>query len=153
VATHSIRLWALVAVVMMTTVIVGTATRKSRQSGSADESATDISSNASRTPIFSIDAIAVSPPDLELAGREVSADGIEVTKTDRDGFWVSANSGKREVLVIPAEGSLITVRPGESVDIHGDVRLMRMTKASDSRTPEPADIRPYVYAYTVRPAW
>jgi hypothetical protein len=153
VATHNTGLLALVAVVMSTSAFLSAATGDSRQSGLLDESAAAISSDESRYPIFSIDTIAVSPPALELAGREVSADAVEVTRVDRNGFWASATEGKREVFVIPAEGRLITVRPGESVDIHGEVRFVRM-KPNHSRTGNSdSDIRPYVYAYTVRPAW
>lgn len=154
VAMHNTRLWILVAVVMSTDAFLSAATGDWQQRGSADEPASAISPDESRIPIFSIERIAVLPPDVELAGREVSADHVEVTNVDRHGFWVSTANGKTEVLVVPAEGSLITIRPGESVDIHGEVRFVRIRP----HRPRPgnadsAEMTPYVYAYTVRPAW
>jgi hypothetical protein len=152
VGTYTSRFLVLVAVVMSTNAFVGATTSDPRRSHSGDESAAASPADESRYPIFSIDTIALLPPDLEFAGREVSADEIDVTRVDRDGFWVSATGGKREVFVIPAEGSLISVRRGEAIDIHGEVRFVRI-KPNHSRTGNSeSDLRPYVYAYTVRPA-
>lgn len=103
--------------------------------------------------IFDINAIATDEPD-SLLGVEVVAAHVKVSEIVDRGFWVAAIDGDERIFVVPAEGNLITVRPGEFVTVHGDVRLRPTPldgQQSPSRTFGP--LIPYVYAYTVRPAW
>lgn len=71
-----------------------------------------------------------------------------------DGFWVSEAQGLSQVFVVPAEGSLIKVRPGEVVSLHGEVRLGATKRHNNADlNPKSDNATPDVYAYTVRPAW
>jgi len=106
-----------------------------------------------KVAIFDISAIATDEPD-SLLGVEVVAAHVRVSEIVDRGFWASAGDGEERVFVVPAEGNLITVRPGEFVTVHGDVRLRPGPldgQQSSGRTFRP--LIPYVYAYTVRPAW
>ena len=154
VATHNIRQWTLVVAVLWANAAVFGAPAASDQANAATDSTTVLSSDELRSPIFSIETLAVSPAGPALAGREVSVHRLEVTMVDRNGFWVSAGQGKGEILVVPAEGSLITVHPGDSVDVHGEVRFVRIAPhRAPAAASTPAQLMPSVYAYTVRPAW
>ena len=115
----------------------------------ATESADDETS-----PIFDLDALAATPKTPDLVGREISTRDVRVKQVANHGFWVSAENGARVVFVVPAEGSLIIVRPGEVVSLNGEVRLTATTQHNKSDVnSEPEGVMPYVYAYTVRPAW
>jgi hypothetical protein len=107
-----------------------------------------------RHSILAIDTVATASADTHLVGREVMADDLEVEEVVGSRFWVSANDGKDRVLIVPAEGSLISVRTGELVNVHGEVRLGRIdAHRSNARSPALTPLAPCVYAYTVRPAW
>jgi hypothetical protein len=106
-----------------------------------------------RSAIFDISKIATSAIDTVLE-REVVAVPVRVEETRDHGFWVTPLAGEERIFVVPAEGSLIAVRTGELVSLHGEVRLM--PNAGDQRRTGNATsgwVMPYVYAYTVRPAW
>jgi len=94
--------------------------------------------------IVDISSIATAAPD-SLLGVEVAAEDVCVSELGSNGFWATADGDDARAFVHPAEGPLIEVRVGESVAVHGEVRLT--TDATDRRQV------PYVYAYTVRPAW
>ena len=104
-------------------------------------------------PIFDISAIVNAAPE-SLLGVEVVAAHAQVREIVDRGFWVTPIGSEERVFTVPAEGNLITVRAGEVISVHGEVRIMR-------RPVDPTVIArrafglfiPYVYAYTVRPAW
>ena len=104
-------------------------------------------------PIFDIGALAKTAPE-SLLGIEVVAADVQVREVVTHGFWVTLMDSEERVFIVPAEGNLITVRAGELISVHGEVRIMR-------RPVDPTVIArrafglfsPYVYAYTVRPAW
>jgi hypothetical protein len=112
-----------------------------------------------RSAIFDIDTVATASPNA-LLGVEVVAEHVCVSELRGDGFWVTPDQDQesRRTFVVPAEGRLVKVRVGESVMLHGEVRLtpslmheradasLRTSRARSQPTP-------YVYAYTVRPAW
>jgi hypothetical protein len=103
--------------------------------------------------IFDLAAIATDEPD-SLLGVEVVAAHLRVDEIGDRGFWATAADGEERVFIVPAEGTLITVRPGEFVTVHGEVRLRPRPlggQQSPSRTFR--SVIPYVYAYTIRPAW
>ena len=105
-----------------------------------------------RLAIFDINAIATDEPD-SLFGVEVAAH-VRVDEIVGRGFWVAAIDGGERIFVVPAEGKLITVRPGEFITLHGEVRLRAsrlVGQQSASQLFRP--VLPYVYAYTIRPAW
>jgi hypothetical protein len=106
-----------------------------------------------RSAIFDITKIATSTIDT-LLEREVVAVPVRVEETRDHGFWVTPVAGEERVFVVPAEGSLIAVRAGELVSVHGEVRLMP-NAGHEQRTGNPTSglVMPYVYAYTVRTAW
>ena len=91
--------------------------------------------------------IATALPVSTLRGREVSAVDVRVTAVDPTGFWITPSDTSRcAILVLPAEGSLIQVAPGDRVDVRGEFRVRRMERTTT------APGSPYVYAYTVRHA-
>jgi hypothetical protein len=107
--------------------------------------------------IFDISAVATSTPD-SLRGVEVIAEDVCVSELADRGFWVRQDQDAARVFVHAAEGGLVSVRVGEVVTVHGEVRLA--TSPLDAApavwgTGGRAASRPmpYVYAYTVRPAW
>ena len=102
--------------------------------------------------IFDIAAIATEKPD-SLLGAEVVAARVRVNEIVGRGFWASAVDGDERVLVVPAEGNLITVRPGEFVSVHGEVRLRASPLVGQQSPGTFRSAIPYVYAYTIRPAW
>jgi hypothetical protein len=107
--------------------------------------------------IVDIGTVATAVPD-SLLGAEVVAQDVCVRELTNHGFWVTRDQDDARVFVHPAEGSLITVRVGESVTVHGEVRRTTTPMErplADRLTSAPAIARaiPYVYAYTVRPAW
>jgi hypothetical protein len=106
--------------------------------------------------IFDIGVIATAAPD-SLLGAEVVAEHVCVREVTGHGFWVTPVHDDAHAFVHPAEGPLIKVRVGESVTIHGEVRLTTnpMEQRTADQWPGHAISRPmpYVYAYTVRPAW
>jgi hypothetical protein len=95
-------------------------------------------------PVVDINQLAQALSDTSLIGCELAVDDVRVERLTTDGFWVATAASS--VLVVPAEGPLIRVEPGERVDLHGEVKAAR----SDHRSPGGAS---WVYAYTVRPAW
>lgn len=103
--------------------------------------------------IFDISAVVNAAPE-SLLGVEVVAANVQVREIGDDGFWVTPIGSEEGVFTVPAEGTLITVRTGELISVHGEVRLMRSPL---NRSVFPRRIHhwlvPYVYAYTVRPAW
>jgi hypothetical protein len=102
--------------------------------------------------IFDISAIATAEPD-SLFGVEVAAH-VRVNEIADHGFWVAAIDGEERIFVVPAEDNLITVRPGEFVTVHGEIRL-RPSPLVGQQSPGQIfrPVIPYVYAYIVRPAW
>ena len=48
---------------------------------------------------------------------------VRVNEIVDRGFWVVRIGGDERIFVVPAEGNLITVRLGEVVTVHGEVRL------------------------------
>jgi hypothetical protein len=95
-------------------------------------------------------AASVLPVD-SLLGREVALRELRVDEVASRGFWVTANAGAARFFVVPAEGELIEVAPGDTVNIHGDVRLLPEDWRRRQATLTGAG-RMLVYAYTVRPA-
>ena len=82
----------------------------------------------------------------DVAGREVAIRELRVADVDASGFWVTGDGDDGRVFVFPAEGELIEVTPGDTVNVHGDVRLTpeswRETgagSASCSSMPIPSD--------------
>lgn len=102
--------------------------------------------------IFDLAAIATEKPD-SLLGVEVVAAHVRVDAIVGRGFWASAADGEERVFVVPAEGNLITVRPGEFVTVHGEVRLRASPLVGQQHPGTFGSVIPYVYAYTIRPAW
>jgi hypothetical protein len=107
--------------------------------------------------IFDIGAVGTATPD-SLRGVEVVAQDVCVSELTDRGFWARPDPEGARVFVHAAEGRLISVRVGELVTVHGEVRLAMNPIALGPAARE-ADRRvgarpiPYVYAYTVRPAW
>lgn len=109
-------------------------------------------------PIFDISSVGTVAPD-SLLGIEVVADDVRVSEVTEDGFWVTPRQGEERTFIVAAEGSLIQVRVGELIRVHGEVRLtsnladrhVADRQAIENRTS--FNVVPYVYAYTVRPAW
>jgi hypothetical protein len=111
------------------------------------------SQDSNEPPIFDIGAVVNAAPE-SLLGVEVVAANVEVREIVDDGFWVTPIGSDESVFTVPAEGNLITVRAGEVISVHGEIRLMRRPEdrpVIPSRTFR--SFIPYVYAYTVRPAW
>lgn len=108
-------------------------------------------------PIFDIAIVATAAPE-SLVGAEVVAEHVCVRELTSDGFWVTPDRDDARAFVRPAEGPLIDVRVGESVTVRGEIRLTA-TPNDQGAANQTADGRtmsgpvPYVYAYTVRPAW
>jgi hypothetical protein len=108
--------------------------------------------------IFDISAVATSTPD-SLRGVEVVAEDVCVSELTDRGFWVRPDQAGARVFVRAAEGRLIRVRVGELVTVHGEVRLATRRIYDGPAGGRTTDYRaisrtmPYVYAYTVRPAW
>jgi hypothetical protein len=108
-------------------------------------------------PIFDIAVVATAAPE-SVVGAEVVAEDVCVRELTRDGFWVTPDQDDARAFVHPAEGPLIDVRVGESVTVRGEVRLTT-TPNDPGAANQTTDGRslsgpvPYVYAYTVRPAW
>jgi hypothetical protein len=71
-----------------------------------------------RHAIFDIGTVPTGDPD-SLLGREVVAVDVRVEEVLEGGFWVTPTDGEPRTFVVPAEGSLITVRAGEVVSLHG----------------------------------
>lgn len=106
-----------------------------------------------RYPLLDLDSAILASDDAQLAGREVVATHVEVMALKGEGFWAVATAGNELVFVVPAESSLITVRAGEFVNLHGEVRLSATRGQRDaSLNPRTPRLTPYVYAYTVRPS-
>jgi hypothetical protein len=122
-------------------------------SGSDTLSAASIPPAIAKDVIFDISTIATAEPD-SLRGVEVVAVRVRVDEIVDRGFWVTPVDRKERIFIFPAEGSLITVRVGEFVSVHGDVRLAR-SLMDGHQIPGRyfRSLMPYVYAYTVRPAW
>lgn len=143
-SAHNTRVSLLVVTLVMMHLGVPRATQDAPPTTSGEEAHT----------ILDIDTIAgASTTDSQLVGREVAVADVEVAEVLNHGFWVVAKDGKQRVFVVPAEGSLIRVRRGEFVSLHGEVRLAVTRPDAHAghiaRLPNTA----YIYAYTVRPAW
>jgi hypothetical protein len=103
-----------------------------------------------RTVITDLSLITVTS-DYRFVGREVALTDVLVDRVGPYGFWISTPNSRDQVLVIPAEGPLISARGGDHVSIHGEVRqmsdalrrLLYLTYAWDEHI--------HVYAFTVRP--
>ena len=63
----------------------------------------------------------------------------------RAALWL----GSSLLILLPAEGDRIRVRPGEIVSLQGEIRYPRVRLA----TAKKSTAQPYLYSYTVRPAW
>jgi len=103
--------------------------------------------------IFDLATVATAEPDSVL-GVEVVAAHATVNEVVEGGFWVAAIDDDERIFVVPAEGNRIKVHPGELVTLHGEVRLRwpsALERQSPSRTLR--SLIPYLYAYTIRPAW
>ena len=109
--------------------------------------------SSQRYPLLDLDSAMLTSDDGQLAGREVVATHVLVLALTGEGFWAAATAGKEPLFVVPAEGALITVSPGEFVNLHGEIRLSatRRRRHVSLNRPTPR-LTPYVYAYTVRPA-
>jgi hypothetical protein len=81
--------------------------------------------------------------ERELLGLRLSVRDVRVEELSDSGFYVPAGAAACRVLIVPAEGPLIQVAPGELVDFQGEFRLQKASSASGAGTL-------YVYAYTVR---
>jgi hypothetical protein len=111
------------------------------------------SSIEQRYPLLDLDSAMLTSDDAHLAGREVVATHVRVIALTGEGFWAVATAGREPVFVVPAEGTLITVRPGEFLNLHGEIRLSAKRRQRDASLNLPTPkLTPYVYAYTVRPA-
>jgi len=81
--------------------------------------------------------------ERELLGLRLSVRDVRVEELSDAGFYVPAGVTECRVLVVPAEGPLIQVSPGELVDFQGEFRRQRAASPG-------GDGILYVYAYTVR---
>ena len=122
-------------------------------SSTAEATAADVFLLRGQT-IMSLRQIAVpSPANTRFVGQEVALRDVCVARTAELGFWISAPGARRQVLVIPAEGSLITTQVGSTVSIQGVVR--ELTDAMRTALDDPSTTGDfiYLYGYIVRPAW
>jgi hypothetical protein len=88
------------------------------------------SSIEQRYPLLDLDSAMLTSDDAQPVGR-----------------------GQEPVFVVPSEGARITVRPGDFVNLHGEIRLSATRRQRDASLNLPTPrLTPYVYAYTVRPA-
>ena len=101
------------------------------------------SSSDESCAVVDLNGLARAVNDAHLIGCEVAVDDLTVERMAVGGFWVRAAG--RLVLVVPAEGTLIRVEPGERIDVHGELRGTPAGHVTSDRS--------WVYAYTVRPAW
>jgi hypothetical protein len=110
----------------------------------------DLSVSALRVPILALRTIVITPARLRI-GREVSVRDVDVVRVDRGGFWISVPHSNDEILVLPAEGSLIGVGAGDIVSVRGEIRPMTRPLHRARQTTTAWDEQLYIYAYVVRP--
>ena len=109
-------------------------------------------STLARGPVMDLVSIAASS-DFALVGRAVALTDVTVRALGPSGFWATTPDAPDEIFIVPAEGSLITVRVADTISLQGEVR--RMSDAMRRRL-NPLygwDEHVYVYAYIIRPAW
>jgi hypothetical protein len=145
------RCYLAAALILLAPAVLGAAQDSSRIADSEVTGYTAIPS-IEQDPL-DLDWAMLTSDDAQLAGREVVATHVLVMALTGEGFWAAATAGKEPVFVVPAEGALITVRPGEFVNLHGEIRLSATRRQRDASLNLPTPrLTPYVYAYTVRPA-
>lgn len=98
-----------------------------------------------RVWITDIQNPALTSPN-ELRGRRLSVRDLVVDSIDAHGFWILVGRPQCRMFVVPAEGSLIRVAPGEVVDLQGEFRHATQADLHDTSTPV------FIYAYVVRKA-
>jgi hypothetical protein len=148
----NVRLWILVVVVVAST---NPGAAQGAQSEHRDTQSDVLSAPEAekRYPMFQIDGLVGASHDASLIGREIAVQNVRVQSVGNHGFWVGTERGLGLVFVVPAEGSLIAVRAGEVVSLHGEVRSGASKRHQTGVDPKRGSLTPYVYAYTVRPAW
>ena len=85
-------------------------------------------------------------PAPQAQGQRISVRSVRVSQVDPTGFWITGSNQCR-LFIVPAEGSLIHVEPGELISLQGELRLHSRLHASLAPSPGA-----YVYAYIVRKA-
>jgi len=139
------------ALIVAALVLPGLPFVRPHQAQSGTPASADQTSPAAHAFIFEIDELPTTPTRIS---KRVMLWDVTVEEITSTGFWVSSPSSMTEVFVRAAEGSLITMRRGDSVSIRGEVRPMPVTLHRSLHIGD-NDRRDqlYVYAYTVRPAW
>src|SRR5688500_4303683 len=137
--------------IMAALMLPGSPFVRPHQAQSGTPPSTDQASPAADPFVFEIDELPTTPTRIS---RRVMLWDVTVEEITSTGFWVSSPSSMTQVFVRAAEGSLITMRRGDSVTIRGEVRPMPVTLHRSLHIDD-NDRRDqlYVYAYTVRPAW
>jgi hypothetical protein len=105
-----------------------------------------------RGPVMDLASIAASS-DFALVGRTVALTDVTIGAMGPSGFWATTAGAPDETFILPAEGSLITVRVADTVSLQGEVRRMSDAMRGRLNPLYARDEHIYVYAYIVRPAW
>ena len=83
-------------------------------------------------------------PVPQAQGQRISVRNARVSQVDPTGFWITGSNHCR-LFIVPAEGSLIHVEPGEVINLQGELRLRSRAHATFAPS-----LGAYVYAYIVR---
>ena len=93
--------------------------------------------------ITNLDAVAGMSDD-EIPTHRLSIRDAVVDAVAAGGFWLAAGHSGCRWFVVPAEGSLIRVTAGESIDLQGEFRRATTGQRLDD------GVNVFVYAYIVR---
>ena len=117
----------------MVSVAAPQGTQDSRPACAVDDERGDSRPEQATRWITNIEAVFALPAP-QAQGLRISVRNVRVSQVDPTGFWITGSNHCR-LFIVPAEGSLIHVEPGELINLQGELRLRSRAHARFAPSP------------------